>query len=113
MSELRDWEDVYLKTKPEELRWNAGGPDPDLVRLVKSGRIPVGHALDIGSGPGHDAVFLIQEGFIVLAIDISPSAVKLARENASAAGLFAFFSQGDIRRQSKHLHQNECPRVDW
>jgi SAM-dependent methyltransferase len=43
-------------------------------------------------------VFLIQQGFNVIAIDISPSAVKLARENASQAGLFAFFQQGDIRR---------------
>src|SRR5258708_11330093 len=93
-----DWENRYLTTKGEELPWNAGGPDPDLVRLVKSGKVPVGQALDLGTGPGHDAVFLIQEGFYVIAIDISPTAVKLARENASAAGLFGFFQQGDIRR---------------
>jgi len=86
-----------MKTKPEALPWNAGGPDPDLVRLISAGRIPTGHALDIGTGPGHDAVFLIQQGFNVIAIDISPSAVKLARENASQAGLFGFFQQGDIR----------------
>lgn len=93
-----DWEDFYLKTRPEDLPWNAGGPDLDLVRLVKSGRIPAGHALDIGTGPGHDAVFLIEQGYQVIAIDISPSAVRLARQNASAAGLFGFFQQGDIRR---------------
>jgi SAM-dependent methyltransferase len=92
------WEDRYLNTPPEALPWNAGGPDADLVRLVKSGRIPSGQALDIGTGPGHDAVFLIQEGYYVIAIDISPAALKLARENASRAGLFAFFQRGDIRR---------------
>jgi SAM-dependent methyltransferase len=98
VSDDRDWEHQYLTSPPETLPWNAGGPDPDLVRLVKAGRIPVGHALDLGTGPGHDAVFLIQEGFNVIAIDISPSAVKLARENASAHGLFGFFQQGDIRK---------------
>jgi len=92
-----DWEERYRTTKPEDLPWNAGGPDADLVRLVNSGRIPVGHALDIGTGPGHDAVFLIQRGFNVIAIDISPTAVRLARENASNAGVFGFFQEGDIR----------------
>jgi SAM-dependent methyltransferase len=96
--DAQHWEDVYSRTDPETLPWNAGGPDPDLVRLVVEGTIPVGQALDIGTGPGHDAVFLIQHGFNVIAIDISPSAVKLARENASAAGLFGFFQQGDIRQ---------------
>ena len=92
------WEDRYMSTPPEELPWNAGRPDPDLVRLVGNGRIPIGQALDIGTGPGHDAVFLIEKGFNVIAIDISPSAIKLARENASHAGLFGFFQRGDIRR---------------
>ena len=91
------WDQRYLTTSPEALPWNAGGPDPDLVRLVKSGRIPLGQALDVGTGPGHDAVFLIEQGFHVIGMDISPAAVKLARENASNAGLFGFFQEGDIR----------------
>ena len=92
------WEERYSTTRPEKLPWNAGGPDPDLSRLVRNGRIRPGQALDLGAGPGHDAVFLSQQGFNVIAIDISPTAVKLARENASAAGLFGFFQQGDIRK---------------
>jgi SAM-dependent methyltransferase len=97
-SDAHDWESVYLNTPPADLPWNAGGPDPDLVRLVNAGTVPVGQALDIGTGPGHDAVFLIQKGFNVIGIDISPTAVKLARENASNAGLFGFFQEGDIRQ---------------
>ena len=77
--------------------WNAGAPDPDLVRLVSEGRIPRGQALDLGTGTGHDAVYLIEQGFDVIAIDISPTAIHLARENASNHGLFAFFQRGDIR----------------
>ncbi len=92
------WEDYYVRTPAAALPWNAGGPDRDLVRLVTAGRIPVGQALDIGTGPGHDAVYLIQQGFYVIGLDISSSAIKLARENASRSGLFGFFQQGDIRR---------------
>ena len=96
--DAQHWEDVYTQNSPGSLPWNAGGPDPDLVRLVNAGTIPVGQALDVGTGPGHDAVFLIQNGFNVIGIDISPTAVVLARENASSAGLFGFFQQGDIRQ---------------
>src|SRR5258708_39286009 len=96
-SDTQEWEDFYSRTAPRDLPWNSGGPDADLVRLVKAGTIPVGQALDIGSGPGHDSVFLIQHGFNVIGIDISPTAVKLTRENVSNAGLFGFFQTGDIR----------------
>jgi SAM-dependent methyltransferase len=98
LPDAEHWEGRYAQADPSSLPWNAGGPDPDLVRLVKAGTIPVGQALDIGTGPGHDAVFLIQQGFHVIGIDISPSAVRLARENASNAGLFGFFQEGDIRQ---------------
>jgi len=94
----QEWEDFYSRNIPQDLPWNAGGPDPDLVRLVKAGTIPVGQALDIGTGLGHDAVFLIQHHFNVIGIDISPSAVVLARDNASTAGLFGFFQEGDLRQ---------------
>lgn len=96
-SDVFAWEEHYRTTPVENLPWNAGGPDTDLVQRVSSGKIPVGHALDVGTGPGHDAVYLISQGFQVVAIDISPTAVTRARENASSAGLFGFFQQGDIR----------------
>jgi ubiquinone/menaquinone biosynthesis C-methylase UbiE len=96
--DAQHWENHYSQTDPSALPWNAGGPDADLMRLVQAGTIPVGQALDIGTGLGHDAVFLIRHGFNVIGIDISPTAVVLARKNASTAGLFGFFQEGDIRQ---------------
>ena len=81
------WDEVYRKTPPSELPWNAGQPDPELVRLIESQAIPVGRAIDIGTGPGHDAIFLAKKGFRVLAVDIASSAVELAKINAKKAGV--------------------------
>lgn len=81
------WEAVYRDVPADQLPWNAGGPDPDLVRLVASGKIPVGRAIDVGTGTGHDAVFLAKRGYKVLAIDIAEAAVELARANAKQAGV--------------------------
>ena len=80
-----DWNEVYRNVKPEELPWNAGGPDSDLVKLIESGTIPVGRAIDLGTGPGHDAIYLSNKGFKVLAVDIAPAAIELARANAKTA----------------------------
>ncbi len=95
-SDAAHWETLYTQNDPSTLPWNAGGPDPDLVRLITAGTIPVGQALDIGSGPGHDAVYMIQQGFNVIGLDISPSAVVLGRSNASREGLFGYFQLGDL-----------------
>lgn len=81
------WDEVYRDVQPDQLPWNAGGPDPDLVRLVAAGKIPGGRAIDVGTGPGHDAIFLAKKGFKVLAIDIAPRAIELARANARQAGI--------------------------
>lgn len=81
------WDAVYRDLKPEDLPWNAGGPDADLVRFVEAEKIPVGRAIDLGTGPGHDAIFLAKKQFQVLAIDISPAAIELAKANAKRAGI--------------------------
>jgi SAM-dependent methyltransferase len=81
------WDEVYRDLAPDQLPWNAGGPDSALVRLIESGKVPVGRALDLGTGPGHDAIYLVKAGFKVLAVDIAPRAVELARANAKMAGV--------------------------
>lgn len=92
------WDQVYKLLEPPQLPWNAGGPDSDLVRLVKSGTIPPGPALDVGTGPGHDAIFLAISGFRVSAVDISALAVNLAGANAGLAEVRALidFKVGDV-----------------
>ncbi|MHB2026506.1 MAG: class I SAM-dependent methyltransferase [Elusimicrobiota bacterium] len=89
LDEHGSWDAVYRNTKPEDLPWNAGGPDPELAHIVESGKIAPCRALDLGAGPGHDAIFLAKKGFKVLAVDISPAALELAKANAARAGIGA------------------------
>ncbi|MFC2073087.1 methyltransferase domain-containing protein [Chloroflexota bacterium] len=48
---------------------------------------PPGKALDLACGTGRNALFLAEKGYEVTAIDISPTAIKLAKNKAMAKGL--------------------------
>jgi release factor glutamine methyltransferase len=55
-------------------------------------------ALDMGTGSGVGAVFAARQGFHVVAVDVSPSAVRCARLNALTNGLEAHVDvrEGDL-----------------
>ena len=81
------WEETYRQTPPGDLPWNAGMADSDLRDFLKAIQMSPGKAYDLGCGPGNDVAFLAKEGWKVTAVDISPTAVKLAREAAAKAGM--------------------------
>lgn len=79
------WDRVYRETPLEALPWELGRPRQLLVELVEGGRVKPGKALDICCGAGTNAVYLAQKGFTVTGVDISPTAVGVAREKAEMA----------------------------
>ncbi|MDD5081863.1 MAG: class I SAM-dependent methyltransferase [Dehalococcoidales bacterium] len=60
-------------------------PAPFLVENIKL--LPRGHALDIAMGNGRNAICLAKAGFSVEGIDISPEAIKAARELVRQSGV--------------------------
>jgi len=69
--------------------------DPVLVqRAIFSAHLPGPRVLDVGCGPGRDALALIQLGHEVTGIDLSRSFVKIARQTAPQA----LFLEMDMRR---------------
>jgi trans-aconitate methyltransferase len=75
------WEFRYAQAPR---RWS-GNPNATLVDLV--GGLTPGRAVDLGCGEGADAIWLARQGWSVLGIDISPTAVARARGAALEAGV--------------------------
>jgi trans-aconitate methyltransferase len=75
------WEFRYSQA-PQ--RWS-GNPNPTMVALV--GDLAPGRAIDLGCGEGADAIWLARQGWRVLGVDISPTAVTRARGAALEAGV--------------------------
>jgi len=66
-----------------------------IARAVAERTPAGGRVLEVAPGPGYLAVQLAQLGLRVSAIDISRSFVRMARENARAAGVALDVSLGD------------------
>lgn len=88
MARRQDWEERY---QGGELPWDTGVPDEHLVDLIRSKKVsPPGRALEIGCGTGTNCLWLAEQGFEVVGVDISPTALEVARAKAQDA-------DGDIR----------------
>jgi SAM-dependent methyltransferase len=84
--------------------WDIGEPQPAIVRLAARGAFS-GAVLDAGCGTGENALHVASLGLHVLGIDVAPTAVAMAREQAAARGLDAEFALGDA------LHLDRLGRV--
>ena len=73
---------IYYKTPLNEIPWNIETPPIQLVELVDSGEVKPCKTIDLGCGTGNYAVYLASIGFDVTGIDISPTAIKIAKETA-------------------------------
>jgi len=80
--------------------WDVGPREP-LVRLVESGELEPGRAIDLGCGTGSNAVFLAQNGFDVTGVDYASAAIEKAREKAEAAEVDVAFVVDDLTNLSR------------
>jgi SAM-dependent methyltransferase len=93
MKDHLDWNDSY---RDGNLPWDTGRPSSELQRVFSQHTIQPCRALDLGCGTGTNSVWLVQQGFEVIGIDVAPLAVERAEERARAAGVKAHFVVGDV-----------------
>ncbi|MEE9614959.1 MAG: class I SAM-dependent methyltransferase [Thermodesulfobacteriota bacterium] len=95
--DFKDWENYYRTEKVEAMAWYHPSLDHDFERALLEMDIHTGAVLDLGTGPGTQAVVLAEWGFNVTATDISETAVGEARGRAKRRGLEVECRQDDIR----------------
>ncbi|MFI6097778.1 class I SAM-dependent methyltransferase [Lentzea sp. NPDC051213] len=88
-----DWWDSFYADRSREVPFFVAKPDENLAGYVERGLLPPGQALDVGCGPGRNAIFLARNGFDVDAVDVSATAIAWAAERADGLGIR--FRHGD------------------
>ncbi|MFJ2027843.1 class I SAM-dependent methyltransferase [Streptomyces sp. NPDC087897] len=79
------WWDGFYADRSKAVPFFVEKPDESLDAYVRREPIAPGRALDLGCGPGRNALHLASLGFDVDAVDLSPAAIGWARERAGKA----------------------------
>jgi ubiquinone/menaquinone biosynthesis C-methylase UbiE len=96
-SERRDlaaeFERAYATTPP----WDIGRPQPPFAALAAAGSLGR-RVLDVGCGTGEHVLMAAEAGCQAVGLDISSTAIRLARAKAAERGAAARFVLGDALR---------------
>jgi 2-polyprenyl-3-methyl-5-hydroxy-6-metoxy-1,4-benzoquinol methylase len=74
-----DWDELYTRREMTTMPWYWKELDEDIVETFQERNIKMGTLLDLGCGPGYQAVLLGNLGFTVTASDIARSAIEKAK----------------------------------
>jgi len=93
-----DWDSAYREQAHFEgpPPWNIGEPQPELAALVAAGKFR-SDVLDAGCGFAELSLALAEQGYTVVGVDLTPTAISAATKAAQERGLTtATFVQADI-----------------
>ncbi|MGZ5346761.1 MAG: class I SAM-dependent methyltransferase [Solirubrobacterales bacterium] len=93
------WEAIYASRSQELLGclpWESERPVRALVELFDRPGFRPRTALELGCGDGVNAVFMASRGCEVTGVDVSPTALEMAREKQRSAGVEIEFIEGDV-----------------
>jgi 2-polyprenyl-3-methyl-5-hydroxy-6-metoxy-1,4-benzoquinol methylase len=96
--QVTDWDSAYREQGEFEgpPPWNIGEPQPELAALIAAGKFR-SDVLDAGCGVAELSLTLAAQGYTVVGIDLTPTAVAAATKAAADRGLTtATFVQADI-----------------
>ncbi|HET9890455.1 MAG TPA: class I SAM-dependent methyltransferase [Mycobacterium sp.] len=96
--EVMDWDSAYREQAHFEgpPPWNIGEPQPELAALVAAGKFR-SDVLDAGCGFAELSLSLAAQGYTVVGVDLTPTAIAAATKSAQERGLTtASFVQADI-----------------
>ncbi len=93
MRTKEQWEEIY---KNGVTPWDAGTPEPLVIRFIEEQNIQPCSMIDLGCGAGNEAIALAKRGFRVTGVDISERAIIEAQKRAKDASVSCLFLTGNI-----------------
>jgi 2-polyprenyl-3-methyl-5-hydroxy-6-metoxy-1,4-benzoquinol methylase len=108
-----DMDGIYREMPLEKIPWNLESPPDVLIELIKDGKVKRCKTIDLGCGAGNYAIYLASLGFDVTGIDISPTAIKIAKKNAKRKGIKCNFIVADVLDELEDIKGTFDFAYDW
>ena len=106
-------DEIYRNIPLEEIPWNIETPPDALVELVNNGKVKPCKTIDLGCGTGNYAIYLASVGFDVTGIDISSTAIKIAKENAKKKRVKCNFLVANVLSNLDEVKERFEFAYDW
>jgi SAM-dependent methyltransferase len=106
-------DEIYRNIPLEEIPWNIETPPDALVELVNNGKVKPCKTIDLGCGTGNYAIYLASVGFDVTGIDISSTAIKIAKENAKKKRAKGNFLVANVLSKLDEVKERFEFAYDW
>lgn len=88
--------DSFYEDRTKRIPFFVDKPDENLVAYVEQTQLPLTRVLELGSGPGRNALYLAERGSQVDAIDLAQTSIDWANERANERQLDVRFRQGNL-----------------
>lgn len=90
-----NWDHFY-SDRERKVPFFENHPDENLVEYIEKKRVTAGKALELGCGPGRNAIYLARNGFNVDAVDQSAEGLEWAIERAKEQKVQVNYIQRNI-----------------
>jgi SAM-dependent methyltransferase len=90
-----DWNKFYAE-RERKVPFFVNSPDENLVKYFEEKKIKAGKVLELGCGPGRNAIYLSEIGCTVDAVDISQEALDWGAERAKEKNVDVHFINKNI-----------------
>ena len=104
---------IYSTIPPDKIPWNMEDPPEILRRIVETGKVRPCKAIELGCGAGNYVIYLAKNGFDVTGVDISESAIDMAKHSVSEKGVDCSFITADLRGDMSEVTGKFDFAYDW
>ena len=106
-------ENIYRTTPLDKIPWNMETP-PDILKSFLSANVEK-HArvIELGCGAGNYVIYLAREGFSAAGVDISETAIEIARKSAAEQKADCNFYAADVLGNLEEISPAFDFAYDW
>ena len=106
-------EKIYRTISPENIPWNIETPPDILQNILKTEKVKPCKVIELGCGTGNYVIYLSASGFIATGVDISKTAIEMAKNSAVKRKVQCNFIVADVLSEMTEVQDTFDFAYDW